>query len=55
MPTASSFSWTFPWAEFVGGWNAFMRMFNTPIAIAGAIGVAFMVVTFVVSLFRRRG
>ena len=55
MPTATAFVWSFPWTQFVGGWNAIMGMFSEPIAIASAIGVAFLIAGFVVSLIKGRG
>ncbi len=53
MPTATSFAWTFPWAETVGGFNAFIGMLNTPIALAVSLILVFIVAGFVVSVVRR--
>lgn len=53
MPTAAEFTWTFPWAEMVGGFNAFIQMLSVPVALAIGLIVAFMVAGFVVSLVRR--
>jgi hypothetical protein len=53
MPTATAFAWTFPWAEMVGAFNAFVTMLSTPVALAIGLILAFMVAGFVVSLIRR--
>jgi uncharacterized membrane protein len=53
MPTATSFAWTFPWAEMVGGFNAFIGMLNTPIALAVSLILVFIVASFVVGVVRR--
>ena len=53
MPTATSFTWTFPWAEMVGGFNEFIGMLNTPIALAVSLILVFIVASFVVSVVRR--
>lgn len=53
MPTATEFTWTFPWQEVVGGFNAFIGMLNTPIALAVSLILVFLVATFVVSVVRR--
>ncbi len=53
MPTATAFTWTFPWAEMVGGFNAFIGMLNTPIALAVSLILVFIVAGFVVSVVRR--
>jgi len=53
MPTATAFTWAFPWAEMVGGFNAFITMLNTPIALAVSLILVFVVAGFAVSLVRR--
>jgi len=53
MPTATAFTWTFPWEEMVGGFNAFITMLNTPIALAVSLILVFIVAGFVVSIVRR--
>ncbi len=53
MPTATAFTWTFPWAEMVGGFNAFIGMLNTTIALAVSLILVFIVAGFVVSVVRR--
>ncbi len=52
MPTATAFSWTFPWTEMVGGFNAFITMLNTPIALAVALLLVFIVASFVVGVVK---
>ena len=53
MPTASSFSFVFPWEQLVGGFNAFISMLATPIALAGALILAITVAGFAISLVQR--
>lgn len=53
MPTATSFSWVFPWAQLVGTFNAFMGMMDTPIALAGGLILVFAIASFVISAFSR--
>ena len=53
MPTATAFTWTFPWQDVVGGFNAFIGMLNTPIALAVSLILVFIVAGFVVSVVRR--
>ncbi len=53
MPTATAFSWTFPWREMVGGFNSFITMLNTPIALGVAVVLVFIVASFAVSLVKR--
>ncbi len=53
MPTATAFTWTFPWGEMVGGFNAFITMLSTPIALAIALILAFTVGGFIVALVKR--
>lgn len=49
MPTATAFTWTFPWTEMVGGFNAFIGMLNTPVALAISLILVFIVARFVVN------
>lgn len=53
MPTASSFSFTFPWEEMVGGFNAFITMMTTPIALAIGLILAVLVAGLTISLVKR--
>jgi len=48
MPTASSFSWQFTWQEFVGGFNAFMSMVNTPLVLVLSLLLVLGIVYFFV-------
>lgn len=54
MPTATSFSWSFPWEQVVGGFNQFIGMMNTPVALAVALILVFIVAGFVVSIIRNQ-
>lgn len=54
MPTATAFVWDFPWTKFVGVWNAIMQMFDAPIALATAIGVAVLIASIAIGWFRSR-
>ncbi len=49
MPTATGFSWSFPWSQVVGGFNAFIQMLNTPIAMSVALILVLLVGVFVVN------
>lgn len=53
MPTATSFSWTFPWEQMVGAFNSFIGMLNTPVALGVALILVFAVSTFVVNLVQK--
>ncbi len=55
MPTATAFAWVFPWNELVGGFNAFIGMLNTPIALAGSLILVFSIARFVIGAFRSTG
>lgn len=50
MPTATSFSWLFPWEQMVGAFNAFINLLGLPVAIAVALILSILVATFVVSI-----
>jgi uncharacterized membrane protein len=53
MPTATGFAWSFPWSQVVGGFNSFIVMLNTPVAMAVALILVFVVAGFVVSVVKR--
>ena len=53
MPTATSFSWLFPWEQVVGGFNSFIHMLNTPLALSVALILVFAVATFIVSVVHK--
>jgi len=53
MPTASAFTFTFPWAEMVGGFNSFITMFSTPLAISVGLVLATLVVSLTIGLVKR--
>jgi hypothetical protein len=55
MPTATSFQWSIQWTILVGLFNAFMGMMNVPIAIAGALALAFGFHYFLFGSNRSRG
>lgn len=53
MPTATDFTWAFPWEQMVGGFNAFMTMLTVPIALAIALILAFTVGAYIVGMVKR--
>lgn len=53
MPTATAFTWDFPWAEMVGGFNSLIIMLSIPVALAIAVLLAFAVAGYVPSLVKR--
>jgi len=52
MPTATAFAWVFPWEQLVGGFNSFIGMLNTPIALAMSLLLVFIVARFVIGAIR---
>jgi hypothetical protein len=53
MPTATSFAWSLPWEQIVGGFNNFITMLNTPLALAVSLLLVFGVAGYVVHLVRK--
>lgn len=45
MPTAIDFSWIFPWAEFVGAFNAFSVLGNSALAVILALLIVWLLVS----------
>lgn len=53
MPTASSFSWSLPWQQVAGGFNNFMGMLNTPVALALSLILVFVVASLIINAVRQ--
>jgi len=53
MPTASSFTFTFPWKEMVGSFNTFIPMFTTPLALAVGIIITLMFIGVAIDIIKK--